>query len=44
MSDRGVQDDQIPAIDIIQQPGQGPSKAARDAGFYDILLIGAEPR
>ena len=25
---------------VLPKPGQGPSKAARDAGFYDILLIG----
>ena len=25
---------------VLTKPGQGPSKAARDAGFYDILLIG----
>ena len=25
---------------FLPKPGQGPSKAARDAGFYDILLIG----
>ena len=25
---------------VLPKPGQGPSKAARDAGFYDILFIG----
>ena len=25
---------------VLPKPGQGPPKAARDAGFYDILLIG----
>ena len=25
---------------VLPKPGQGPSKVARDAGFYDILLIG----
>ena len=25
---------------VLPKPGEGPSKAARDAGFYDILLIG----
>jgi short subunit dehydrogenase-like uncharacterized protein len=25
---------------FLPKPGQGPSKAARDAGFYDILFIG----
>ena len=25
---------------VLPEPGQGPSKAARDAGFYDILFIG----
>ena len=25
---------------VLPKPGQGPSRAARDAGFYDILLIG----
>ena len=25
---------------ILPKPGQGPSKAARDAGIYDILVIG----
>ena len=25
---------------VLPKPGQGPSKAARDAGFFDILFIG----
>jgi short subunit dehydrogenase-like uncharacterized protein len=25
---------------VLPKPGQGPSKAARDTGFYDILFIG----
>jgi short subunit dehydrogenase-like uncharacterized protein len=25
---------------VLPKPGQGPSRTARDAGFYDILLIG----
>lgn len=25
---------------VLPKPGQGPSRAARDAGFYDILFIG----
>jgi short subunit dehydrogenase-like uncharacterized protein len=25
---------------VLPKPGQGPTKAVRDAGFYDILLIG----
>jgi short subunit dehydrogenase-like uncharacterized protein len=25
---------------FLPKPGQGPSKAARDSGFYDILFIG----
>ena len=25
---------------VLPKPGQGPSKAARDAGFYDLLFIG----
>ena len=25
---------------VLPKPGQGPSRAARDAGFFDILLIG----
>ena len=25
---------------VLPKPGEGPSRAARDAGFYDILLIG----
>jgi hypothetical protein len=28
------------ARELQPRPGQGPSKAARDAGFYDILFIG----
>jgi short subunit dehydrogenase-like uncharacterized protein len=25
---------------VLPKPGEGPSKAARDAGFYNMLLIG----
>jgi short subunit dehydrogenase-like uncharacterized protein len=25
---------------VLPKPGQGPSRAARDAGFYDILFVG----